>query len=64
MANLPTGTVGPLEPIAPIEPIIPVIFDEAVSMLQSKNSLYSLITGNKRMFDELQEQNQAGELNA
>jgi hypothetical protein len=62
MTNLPVGTVGPLEPVAPIEPPTPVIFDEAVTMLQSSSEVTPLVTGNQRL--NYQTQNQVGGLNA
>lgn len=54
MANLPIGTVGPLEPVAPIEPPTPVFFDEAVLILQSGSEVTPLVTGNQRLNEQTQ----------
>jgi hypothetical protein len=54
MANLPIGTVGPLEPVPSIEPLEPVVFDEAVLALKNPPQLQLSVTGNKRLMEEMQ----------
>lgn len=52
MANLPVGTVGPLEPVAPIEPPTPVFFNEAVLILQLGSKVKPVVTGNQRLIEQ------------